>query len=98
MNNKVKRTQEFKLELNDWRSDGMVLNSVDVPQSDVISILKSKDVIGFKLVVETEEPKDIRMTETEFQKLIKMVETWDNPVAELKSRLKNRRYYARNDE
>jgi hypothetical protein len=88
----MKELVKIKAILKGWRINGIVLQPTCVNKSDVIDMLENKNITNIFIGVELEEPKNIQMTTKEFEDLINIIETWDNPVAELRSRLKNNRY------
>jgi NAD-specific glutamate dehydrogenase len=90
MNNKTKTEVEVKC--NGWRCDGAVLNPVEGSLYDLTSLIKDKNTTKITVIVERDEPKNIQMTESDFEELINVVRTWASPVAELKSRLKHGKY------
>lgn len=92
----TKSTIEIPVEMTGWRSDGVVLNpSNGLERSYVIDLLRMKETKSVKLVIEQEEEKVIQMTESEFMKLIDVVENYVHPAAELKSRLAHKYYHKR---
>jgi len=87
---------EIPMRMCGWRSDGIVLNSCNgLERSYIIDLIKMDTTKSVKLVIEQEEPKRIQMTESDFVELINVVNTYANPVAELKSRFNNRKYHVR---
>lgn len=91
-----RKTLKAPIKLNGWRSDGLVVELCGgFTKSEIIDIVKGKEVESIELVIKFKEPKVIQMTEGEFKDLIRVVENYAHPVAELKSRLNNKKYHKR---